>query len=221
MKLNKTLVRTFARRGTFPVSRITMIHNIHSLHYFSNRRKALLVQKGVALFARVDEYLCGTAVGARSGEDDCAAFIAHAHGVILQVGAAPFGLDGGIAIDAKLDHKTGQHAENTTIIPESKTSKFLADRVTEKIKRSLLDSLTPKNLPRNVRRCTAKDSYQETIDSARCPFRLELDFDSSGLAFLSIQIGNLQFHNGPRADLNCVAFRELLGKGHKVVPIGS
>jgi len=134
LKLNETLVRTFSRRSPFSISRITLIYNVHSFHYFSDWRKALLVQKGITLFARIDKNLCGTAVGARSGEDDSAAFIAHAYGVILQVGTAPFGLDGRIAIDPKLNHKTGKHTENTTIIPESETSQFLTDRVTEKLK---------------------------------------------------------------------------------------
>ena len=61
---------------THTISIVEAIHNIHSLNNFTNGRKALSIQKVIALRSCIDEDLRRSRIGTCRGKDHSSALIA-------------------------------------------------------------------------------------------------------------------------------------------------
>src|SRR5208283_5998188 len=77
---------------------------------------------------KVDEDLCGAAVGAGSGESDEAALVALQDGIIGDGVAAPGRVNRGIGADAELDDEVGDHTEKHHVVVE-----MVADQIVEAV----------------------------------------------------------------------------------------
>jgi hypothetical protein len=78
------------------------------------KEEALRVEE--AIVSEIDEELRGAGVGAGSGEDDGAALVAFAVGIILNGGLFPGGGNRGIGADTKLRDEIGKHAEEMGVV---------------------------------------------------------------------------------------------------------
>ena len=125
LQLDLALIGTTARGSALAISGVELIHNIHSFNDFSNGTKALIIQKGIALFTGIDKNLRCATIGTGRGKHHRSPRIGHLDGIVLEVLSAPLGLQGGISRNAKLRNKARNDTKDAATVPKSRFRQLL------------------------------------------------------------------------------------------------
>src|SRR5580704_15754970 len=100
--------------GLLAVTAVNLFHNIEAAGHFTERSEAHLVELRVV--PGVDEELRGARVRAGGGEGDEAGLIGLRDGIVAEALVAPCAGDFGIGVQAKLDNKAGDDAEEMSVV---------------------------------------------------------------------------------------------------------
>src|SRR6185312_1661812 len=112
--LNPALIGPATAGSAFAVLAVDLVHNIHSLDHLAKGREAHPIKAVVV--AVIDEQLRGPRVGPGGRKRDRPARVAGLDWVVGNPSLAPGGGDLRIAVDAKLDHEPGDHAEKSNVL---------------------------------------------------------------------------------------------------------
>lgn len=124
--LDESLVGTLSGRLPFAVACIQLINNVHSLNHLSERREALLVQKGIAFVSSIEKDLGRSRVGSSRSKNHSASGIGDFDGIIGDASGSPLALYVGVAIDSKLTDKARKHSKDASIIEKLFFGQFLS-----------------------------------------------------------------------------------------------
>lgn len=103
--------------GLFTIAGVNLVYHVYPIDDFSEGRKTHSIEPYIV--PKVDEQLGGTRVGASGRKDEPAAGVALLDRIVLDRGLVPGLVHGRVGVEAKLDHKPRNNAEETRVGKEA------------------------------------------------------------------------------------------------------